>query len=172
MEIKYGSVFGNYKWEAIAEIDEKLVPVLCSLGALQLGQRTPSSAAEKEMDGYDKRPAKFERKSIPFSEEGAAILAKHLEGMKVEIGRDEKDAPIFATIEAAVTVEKYEGSTTDVVMKEEREAYARRTDDEGRKALAKLVDYSGELGDGTKENAPVEFIRAIRRYSQSIVKGL
>lgn len=172
MEIKYGSVFGNFRWDAIAEIPESLVPTLCALGALQVAQRTPSSNAEKALAGYEKRPAGFKRDSIDFSDAAAATLAKHLETMKVETGRDEKDAPIFATIDAAVTVEKYEGSTADVIMKEERAAYARNAKGEGKfkslEALAAEIGYDGELGDGTAENAPVAFIRAIKDYSKRL----
>lgn len=172
MEIKYGSVFGNFKWEAIAEIDEKLVPVLSALGALQVAQRTPSSNAEKVLAGYEKKPAGFKRDSIDYSETNGNTLASFLESMKVEVGRDEKEAPIFATIDAAVTVKKYEGSTADVVMKEERAAYARNAKGEGKfkslEALAEEVGYDGELGDGTAENAPVAFIRAIKDYSKRL----
>lgn len=172
MKIKYGSVFGNFKWEAESDIPDALIPTLCMLGALQVAQRTPSSIAEKALAGYDKRPTGFKRDSIAFSETNANTLASFLESMKVETGRNEKDEPIFATIDAAVTVEEYSGSTADVKMVEERAAYARRKDDAGRKELATLVGYTGDLGDGTADNAPVEFIRAIRKYSQSIVKGL
>lgn len=170
--IEYGSVFGNFKWNAYAEIDAKLIPVLCALGALQVAQRTPSSAAEKELAGYDKRPVGFKRDSIPYSDDNADTLGSYFREMKVEIGRDEKDAPIFAVVNAEVTTAKYEGSTTDVVMKEERAAYARNAKGEGKfkslEALAVEVGYDGELGDGTAENAPVAFIRAIKDYSKRL----
>lgn len=170
MKIQYGSRFGNFKWIAEADIADALIPTLLQLGCLQLGQRSPSTAAEKEMAGYEKRPAKFERDSIDFSDEAAAILAKHLSAMKVETGRNEKDEPIFATIEADVKVEKYEGSTADVKMLGERAAYGRHSADLAD--FAKLVGYAGELGDGKAENAPVAFLRAIKAYIDAQLKAL
>lgn len=172
MKIQYGSVFGNFKWSAVAEIPDALIPTLCALGALQVAQRSPSSAAEKALAGYEKRPAKFERKSIDFSEDNAAILAMQLEKMKVETGRTEKDEPVYADILAQVTVEQYEGSTADVVMKDERAAYARNGEKNTLDKLAAKVGFVGEVGDGKAENAPVEFLRAIRAWAKAQVADI
>lgn len=173
MKIQYGSAFGNFKWNAEAEIDEAMMPVLCALGALQVAQRTPSSAAEKALAGYDKRPAGFKRDSIPFSEAGASTLEECLEAMKVEVGRDDKDQPIFAVIKAAVEVVEYIPTVGDVKMTDERNAYARHGKAGDLEAFAKKVGYAGaDMGDGTAENAPVEFIRAIRKFSQDALKQL
>lgn len=172
MKIKYGSVFGNFKWSAESEVSDELVSVLAPLGALQIGQRSPSTAAEKEMAGYEKRPKGFNRSTIPFSPEGAETLAKHLREMKVEIGRNEKDEPVYATLKANVTVEEYVPTEADVKMPDERAAYARNAKAEKLDALAEKVGYEGEVGDGTAENAPVEFLRAIRAWSKAQVAAI
>lgn len=150
---------------AAVDVSPEQRDMLAGLGLLQVLQRSPASAAEKAMAGYDKRPAGFKRDSIPFNDDNALTLQGELE-KPIEIGEG------IDKLTCEIAVSEYVPTEGNVKMTEERDAYARRTDDAGRKALAKLVSYSGELGDGTKENAPVEFIRAIRRYSQSIVKGL
>jgi hypothetical protein len=171
--IEYGSVFGNYKWSAVATIDDKLIDALLPLGALQVGQRSPSSAAEKEMAGYEKRPVKFNRAAgIPFSTEGAAILAKHLKTMRVEIGRNAKDEPVYAELNADVNVEQYVPKEQDIVMADERAAYARRGKAGELEELAAKVNFDGEVGDGTAENAPVDFLRAIRAWSKAQVAAI
>lgn len=172
MKIQYGSVFGNFKWVAESDIPDSLVPMLCALGALQVGQRTPSSTAEKALAKYEKRPTGFKRDSIPFSEENAEILASNLRSMKVETGRNEKDEPIFATIIAEVVVEQYEGSTADVKMTDERNAYARNGAANKLSKLAEKVRFTGEVGDGKAENAPVEFLRAIRAWAKAQVADI
>lgn len=172
MLIKYGSVFGNYKWLATAEVSESLVAALVPLGALQIGQRGPSTSAEKAMAGYEKRPKGFNRTSIPFDSDKAEILAKNLRSMKVEIGRNEKDEPIYETLTASVTVEEYIPTAADVVMADERAAYARNGKAETLDKLAEKVGFDGEVGDGTSENAPVEFLRAIRSWSKAQVANI
>lgn len=172
MQIKYGSVFGNYRWDATADVTDDLVSVLAPLGALQIGQRSPSTAAEKEMAGYEKRPKGFNRNTIPFSEDGAKTLAKHLQTMRVEIGRNDKDEPVYANINADVAVTKYEPSEADVKMPDERAAYARRGKAGELAELAEKVGFEGELGDGTAENAPVDFLRAIRAWSKAQVAAI
>jgi hypothetical protein len=172
MQIKYGSVFGNYRWDAEANVSDELVSVLAPLGALQIGQRSPSTAAEKEMAGYEKRPKGFNRNTIPFSEAGASTLAKHLKTMRVEVGRNEKDEPVYGTISADVTVTEYVPTEADVKMPDERAAYARNAKAGTLNALAEKVGFDGEVGDGTAENAPVEFLRAIRAWSKAQVAAI
>lgn len=48
MQIQYGSVFGNYRWDASVEITPEIAALLAPLGALQIAQRSPSTAAEKD----------------------------------------------------------------------------------------------------------------------------
>lgn len=172
MKIQYGSVFGNYRWDATADVGDELVSVLAPLGALQIGQRSPSTAAEKEMAGYEKRPKGFNRTSIPFDAAKADVLAKHLKTMRVETGRNEKDEPVYAEIQADVTVTEYVPTEADVKMPDERAAYARNAKANTLDALATKVSFDGEVGDGTAENAPVEFLRAIRAWSKAQVAAI
>lgn len=170
--IKYGSVFGNFKWNAEASVSDELINALLPLGALQIAQRSPSTAAEKAIAKYEKRPKGFNRNTIPFSPEGADILAKNLREMRVEIGRNEKDEPVYATLKATVSVEKYEPAEADVKMPDERAAYARNAKAGTLDKLAAKVGFDGESGDGTAENAPVEFLRAIKQWSRDQLKTL
>lgn len=168
--VKYGSVFGNYKWTATTVVPGGLVEALLPFALLQITQRTPSTKAEKAMAGYEKRPKAFKRTDIPYSDEGAELLRESLSGFKFETGRDEKDEAILASLTADVEVELYEGSAADVKLNDERAAYARNA--AKLPALAAKIEYDGELGDGTKENAPVEFLRAIRVYSKKMLAEL
>lgn len=173
MQIKYGSVFGNFRWDATADVSDELVSVLAPLGALQIGQRSPSTAAEKEMAGYEKRPKGFNRNTIPFDAKLADVLAKHLKTMRVETGRNEKDEPVYGNITADVTVTEYVPTEADVKMPDERAAYARNAKADTLEELARKVSFDGEsLGDGTAENAPVEFLRAIRAWSKAQVAAI
>lgn len=172
MQIKYGSVFGNFAWSATADVSDELVSVLAPLGALQLAQRSPSTAAEKVLAGYEKRPKGFNRNTIPFSEVGAETLAKNLRTIRLETGRNEKDEPVYAEIKADVTVVEHVPSEADVKMPDERAAYARNAKADTLDKLAEKVGFEGEVGDGTAENAPVEFLRAIRQWSRDQLKTL
>lgn len=160
------STFGNFQWKAQVEVDDNVADILAGLGLLQVMQRSPASAAEKEMAGYEKRPAGFKRDSIPFSEDNADILRAALETTTVDIG-DDKAVELGAVIE----VSEYVPTEGNVKMTEEREAYARNASK--LEAFAKKVGYQGsDLGDGTKDGAPVEFVRAIRAYSRKLLAEL
>ena len=69
MKANATSTFGNYRWTGeTPELTQEQIQALIDLGFLWVMQRSPSSNAEKTLAGYEKRPEKFERKSIPFSE--------------------------------------------------------------------------------------------------------
>jgi hypothetical protein len=160
--IKFGSVFGNYKWNAEAEITDGMIDVLLAAGCLQFGQRSPSTAAEKEMAGYEKRPKGFSRDSIPFSETGAKTLEKHIGSFEIAEG---------VTLESTVTVEQYFGAeTAESKYTAERAKYVQRKDTLDK--LAKAVGYDGPVGDGTADNAPKEFLVAIRAWVKAQADAL
>jgi hypothetical protein len=163
MKLETKSTFGNFSIAAEAEVDDAQRDYLASLGLLQLLQRSPASAAEKAMAGYDKRPSGFKRDSIPFNTDNAAVLTQELEKpIKAEDG--------IAPIECAVEVSEYVPAEADVKMNDERAAYARNG--KQLEKLASKVGYEGALGDGTKENAPVEFLRAIRAWTKAQLAAL
>lgn len=82
--LKVKSTFGNFKFAGEAEVTDEQLLILAGAGLLQLLQRSPATAAEKELAGYEKRPAGFKRTAIDFSEANAAVLAKHLGSVEVE----------------------------------------------------------------------------------------
>lgn len=164
MQIKYGSVFGNYRWDSTVEITPEQAALLAPLGALQIAQRSPSTAAEKAMAGYDKRPKGFTRTDIPYSEDKAAILQKAQSVLEIPNGEDK------ITLNAACVVLEYFGTEVDVKMTDERNAYERNSDKLDK--LAKKVGYTGDVGNGKSADAPVEFLRAIRAWSKEMLKKL
>lgn len=165
MKLNTNSTFGNFAITAEAEVSDAQRDVLASYGLLQLLQRSPASAAEKAMAGYDKRPAGFKRDSIAFSEANAEKLTAELQKpIKVEDG--------IADLNVEVVVTEYVPTESDVKMPDERAAYARNGKAGSLPALATKVGFAGEVGDGTTENAPVEFLRAIRAYAKAQVAGL
>jgi hypothetical protein len=97
MKVEAESTFGNYKWQGEAEVTDAQAQILASLGFLWVMQRSPSSNAEKVMAGYEKRPDKFERKSIPHSPDGEKQLAELLSA-QVEIEKDVKITPVITSV--------------------------------------------------------------------------
>lgn len=82
--LKIKSTFGNFKFAGETEVTDEQLVILGGRGLLQEVQRSPATAAEKELAGYDKRPAGFKRTSIDYSEANAAVLAKHLGAFVLE----------------------------------------------------------------------------------------
>lgn len=166
MRIKYGSVFGNFRWDSSVEITPEQATLLAPLGALQIAQRSPSTAAEKAMAGYDKRPKGFTRTDIPYSDELAEVLRKHQSVLEIPNGNGG-----VIKLDAETEVAEYVPEAADVKMTDERNAYGRNAENRNLAGLAKKVGYTGELGSGTKSEAPVEFLRAIRAWSKEMVKN-
>jgi ubiquitin len=166
MKLQTKSTFGNFAIEAEAEVSEAQRDYLANLGLLQVLQRSPASAAEKALAGYDKRPSGFKRDSIPFSEANASTLTAEME-KPISFGEDSGVEPI----ECAVSVTEYVPSVADVKMTDERNAYARHGKAGDLPAFAAKVGYDGQLGDGTKEGAPVDFLRAIKRFTDEWLRN-
>lgn len=160
MKIETKSTFGNFSILAEADVTDEQRDALANLGFLQLLQRSPASAAEKAMAGYEKRPEGFKRNSIPFSQENADKLTAALE-KPIGVGEGITD------IEATVVVSEYVPTVADVKLIDERNSYVKFSAANRGAEVATKVGYSGELGDGTSENAPVEFLRAIRAWKMA-----
>lgn len=106
MQTTVTKTFGNFKWTGVFEIPDSAIPAIIENGVAQIAQRSPASAAEKEMAGYTKRPEKFQRVSIPFSEANAAILSKALSKLTLDVSTDESKEELV-DITGTVTVEQY-----------------------------------------------------------------
>jgi hypothetical protein len=91
--------------------------------------------------------------------------------MKVEIGRNEKDEPVYAEIVADVTVEEYTPTGADSVYKAEKEVYERHEKAGDMQAFAEKIGFEGST---TREDgeAPKEFLVAIRNYVKEQLKSL
>lgn len=169
MVIKTNSRFGNFAWSGQADVTPEQMAILAAAGLLQEGQRSPSSAAEKEMAGYDKRPDSFKRDSIPFNEKNADILAKHL-------GRFEIAKDVF--VDVKVDVSEYiapEGVQSKFT--EEKAIIAKHeTAGDVVKWARDVVKFEGELF-ASEEIGQVsvptdDFLRAVRTFKIAALKGL
>jgi hypothetical protein len=162
--LKTKSTCGNFSVEAETDVTQEQLKILGGFGLLQILQRSPMSKGEKVLAGYDKRPAGFKRDSIPFNQENASKLAKVL-SEPIEIAEGNQ-------IECVVDVTEYVPTEADVKMPDERAAYARNAKADTLDKLAEKVGFDGEVGDGTSENAPVDFLRAIRAWSKAQVAAI
>jgi len=94
-QIEVSSSFGNIAYTARLDVSEAVEAALLKQGALRILQGKVSGQAEKELAGYDKRPAGYKRTDIPWSEANGQVLAKHYKGVEVEIGENEKGESIM-----------------------------------------------------------------------------
>jgi ubiquitin len=168
MKLQTKSTFGNFAIEAEAEVSAEQRDYLANLGLLQVLQRSPASAAEKALAGYDKRPSGFKRDSIPFNEANAEKL---IAAMEAPIEFKENGEEVIPAIFCSVVATEYVPSVADVKMTDERNAYARHGKAGDLPAFAAKVGYDGQLGDGTKEGAPVDFLRAIKRFTDEWLRN-
>lgn len=130
--------------------------VLASAGLLQVLQRSPASRAEKVLAGYEKRPDKFERSSIDFSDANAETLANELsKAIEIADGME---------IQPTVVAEYHEiGGTSQPKFVEERAIVARHV---------KAGDFAQWISDevgfkATVEDAEkTETLAAVKAYKQ------
>lgn len=160
--VKFDTTFGNFDIVATARVSDEIADALSNFGALQVWQRKPASAAEKEMAKYDKRPKDFERKSLSYSESGVAILKKSLQDVTFKL--DDKVFK-FSFDDAAIT--QHVPTEREGKFELERESYVRFMHEGLGAEKAYKVGYTGELGDGTFEGAPIGFLRAIAAWKRA-----
>jgi len=164
-KLKCNSTFGNYKWTATAEVSQEQLEVLASAGLLQVLQRSPASKAEKAMAGYEKRPDKFERSSIPFDSQGQTILQDSL-GAEIELVAKTKDSPAV-TVQAEIETSFHEiGAGTEPKYVEEKGIIARHV---------KAGDFAQWMSEKVKFNATAaeadatEVLKAVKAYKQRLL---
>lgn len=170
MKITVTSTFGNFKYEINAEVTPEQRDALAIAGLLQIAQRKPATAAEKELGwgGAKKRPEGFKRTDIEFSAEAAATLKKHLEAGKLEIGEGDDAKEEALLLDVVVT--EYSPEKAEVKWKEEKAILARKSGDAEFEALAKRVGYVKPEGGWSKDD--VEFCKAIRVYTKAQLAGM
>jgi hypothetical protein len=156
------STFGNFAWKATASVSEEQAKVLADMGLLQILQRSPASQAEKSLAGYEKRPDKFERKSIAYSDANARSLEKFLSG-KLEIAEG-----VF--IDATVTAEFHEIGATSLPKFVEEKAIAKRHIDAGDFAqwMANTVGFKATVEDADK----TETLVAIKAFKTKMLASV
>ena len=156
------STFGNFRWTATASVTEEQAETLANAGLLQILQRSPASKAEKSLAGYEKRPDKFERKDIPFSDENALKLAGFL-GETVEIAEGVEITP-------EVKVEFHEIGAASAPKFVEEKAIAKRHIDKGDFAqwMKATVGFEATAQDVDK----VETLQAIKAYKTKMLQSV
>lgn len=160
MKIETKSTFGNFAILAEADVTPEQRDALANLGFLQLIQRSPASAAEKAMAGYEKRPEGFKRNSIPFSTENVDKLTAALQ-KPIAIGEG------IADLSAAVVVTEYVPTVAAPVYAEEKVIRARH------EKVGDLAEWASETvgyaGDTAETN--IEFLAAIKAYKLEMLKN-
>ena len=162
------STAGNYKWGVTANVTDEQLLVFANAGLLQFYQRSPQSNAERVMAqaaglwDNGKRPEKFERKSIPFSDEGVKLMVAELE-KEVEIAKDVK-------IKASATAEFHEiGAAGAPKFRDEREVVARHIKEGDFVQWAKTkVGMPCTVEDSDK----VEFLQAVKALIAKVKAGV
>ena len=158
MKINISWVFGNFKVSASTEV-ETAEPVgsmavsLLEAGFLQILQRVPSSRAEKHLAGYEKRPEKFSRASLGYSEENALKLAEGF-GTEVEIAEGVK-------LKYAITdVVEHEGSEAGTSRKMATEMAEQV---KGNVAMLTVLGCNGDSSHETIVEACHKFLGGLRK---------
>jgi len=162
--LKCNSTFGNFAWSASCDVSDEDMLTLANAGLLQILQRSPASRAEKVMAGYEKRPDKFNRSSIEFSDENAKTLATEL-GRSVEIAEGIEITPVVSA-----TFHEIGGSSAPKFV-EERQIVARHV------AKGDLADwastkikYAGDTVDSDGQPT-TEFLQAVKAFKTALLKA-
>jgi hypothetical protein len=155
-KVEANSTFGNFKWFGHAEVTDAQAVVLANLGFLWIMQRSPSSNAEKTLAGYEKRPAKFERKSIDFTQANADKLAALL-GAKAEIAKNDSITPVIDKVEFHEI-----GAGAEPVYRDEKLIVQRHID--AKDIVTWASDVVGFTGEGDLNPENVEFLKAVKAY--------
>jgi hypothetical protein len=175
-EITFTSNFGNFDYALRATVDEKTLLVLAGKGLGQIAQRTPCSNAEvdlagaswpKNKKGDPKRPEGFQRTSIAYSAQAAAILKGHLEVFKNRDG--------IAIEDLEVSVSEHFATEAESKWAAEKALIAGKNGDVARLVkLATKVGYEIESDDEAEiatelvaEN--VAFCQAIRAFQKALL---
>lgn len=163
-KVKAKSTFGNSKWNGSAEVSDAQRDILADLGFLWVMQRTPSSNAEKQLAGYEKRPNGFKRSDIPWSDEMGAKL-KTLLGAKVEIADGIEITPVIEKVEFHEI-----GAGVEPKYADEKKIVQRHVD--AKDIVTWASDTVGFTGEGDLDVENVEFLKAVKAYKQRMLAGV
>ena len=167
MKTEITLVFGQFRATVAvsADIDGAGAGAILRLAATQVLQRSPASAAEKKIAGYEKRPEKFNRRedaSMSYSEERAATLAECFTG-KANI-QDSEDGKPEVWLEYACTDVSNQleyAPATNKRYVQEKAAFAHvagicENDLAAMKArFAEKISFTGEIGTLTEPSQAI-----------------
>lgn len=165
-------------------IAENLVG-LVSAGITQVLQRKPASAWEKAAAGYTKRPDKFERNSIKFSDELATLMQTTMASAIVQAPEAAKAATdtteaveakpaIKVSDIATLTVVEYVPEVKAYKFRDEIEIIARHESADDIEAwLEEKCGFDGAYEDSTTESGyTLDALNAVKAYVDKVTKGL
>lgn len=83
--------------------------------------------------------------------------------------KDEKGNSVPSPFDLSIEVSRYEhGQGSTVKFAAERQVYARHGKAKDLQEFATKMNYDGELGDGSAENAPEAFLQAIKTFVKNM----
>lgn len=165
-QVKVEWNYGQFRVSAVANVSEELEASILRSGVLQVLQRGPATAAEKQFWGDKKRPDGFERDGIAFSDENAIKIAEGFGSeavVKDETGTKLKMPFVISDVSARPEAEKAEKkfAAAQKIVKGKGGDPTRLGD------LAEKVGFEYEdESELTVEN--VEFLQAIDEYVNAI----
>lgn len=162
--VKATSTFGQSKWAGHAEVSQAIYDWLASQGFLWVMQRTPSSNAEKVIEGYEKRPDGFKRSSIAWvklESQLAKLLAK-------PIDLETDDEVKFQIIPVIDSVKYHEiGAGAEPKYADEKKAVKKHID--AKDIVTWATDKVGYTGGGDLDENNVEFLKAVKALKQRLL---
>ena len=152
-----GNYLVSFKLRDTLVFDDSLTE-LVNAGITQILQRKPASRWEKLAAGYEKRPDKFERNSIPFTQSLATLMHTCMSDTVKEWAMIEISEYVLE-----VKLGKY---------KEEVEAIARHeSQDDVETWLADTIGFSEEYVDSTTESGySIEALKAVNSFKREFLK--
>lgn len=165
IKLQTGSRFGQFQWTGECEVSQEAANRLAALGLLQIIQRSPSSAAEKLLAGYEKRPDKFKRDSIPFTEDNAESLRKQLSMVTLDADGDLPELKI----EVDVAVEQYIANIAESKFTEEKTIVGNHV------TKNDLAEWAKAKGLGDVPEKPLEdkeFLAKVREVKKATLAAM
>jgi hypothetical protein len=151
----------GFKLDLTADLSDEQIREAAAIGLASIAYRAGANVINKALEVDSNSGAEF-------SDDAAERIQSALTNWAAS-----DESPLKGGFDLAVNASRHvHGATQDVKMTDERNAYARHGKAGDLPAFAKTVGYDGAVGDGVAENAPVEFLRAIRRYVNEQLKTL
>jgi hypothetical protein len=166
MQVKQVIPTGNFLVTIEADVTAEQQATLANFGLRWLAQR--NSNVDKILGGFDvgadgkaKRKESWTRNDAEYSAELAEKLAESYGTLKAKDGEKE------FTLDTLVDVSENTREGSAPKLAKERTLYVKRGGEGKLSLVAEKVGYEGPIGDGTADGAPLEFLRAIKAWTDA-----